>query len=638
VFSETESGFDAIAKWAIDDTDNTPIAVLGGYGSGKTSLSQMLAQHFSLNALNDPYARQPILLKLGGFSQYSQIEGLLGAYFTNDFPVPNFNFPNFRHLNSKGRYVIILDGFDEMKHSMSWTDFRSQVQSLLKLHGPTSKIVLLGRPSAFLSESEDRHVLKGERPIGDGWVRIPGWPRFYEFQLKSFTPVERMRFIELYLKFTIPQIPAEQRSARAAVTNSIADGDVDLYSKPVHSKILTDLASDQKFDLQRFESGSSRWVLYDEFIRSIYDREVEKEARSGIDIKGRLAFLCSVAFWLWNEKGSKISFSVDEIPKKLTSEIVGHDDDPIAKIRELLVGSILERKAGDIFFFGHRSFAEFLVAKHMLDSAPLAQDHKEYSNCFTDGVREFLIDSKSIDKTRSWGTSFSAANGRISQSYVSFIARSLGGMQKITDILSPISIWKPIFKPFVSDILPSEVNYSKIMQAIRSSEAVSFAWNYCWLIQYDNEEWLRLVKKEGRGSSSFSETVLVALLNSLFKIAGVSGRTLFIPEKYAGLRRICSDAVRLFEDGDGSSEFQSSHTEIAIACQKELSRAGIAWESEITFDDRPFTVDTSVLYRKLEHSAQNNLLTFVRDVKRWTGITAREDRHLGKKVVSSRKQ
>ena len=38
-------------------------------------------------------------------------------------------------------------------------------------------------------------------------------------------------------------------------------------------------------------------------------------------------------------------------------------DDTTPVVRELLTGSILDRKAGDIFFFGHRSFAEFLVAR-----------------------------------------------------------------------------------------------------------------------------------------------------------------------------------------------------------------------------------------------------------------------------------
>ncbi|WP_319519336.1 NACHT domain-containing protein [uncultured Martelella sp.] len=143
MFAQGQSCFSALNNWIAVDNENAPVAVLGGYGTGKTSLATKLAAHLAEGSLSNPHARQPIVLKLGQISQYANIEGLIASHFTKTFPIRNFNFHNFISLNAKGRFVVILDGFDEMKHSMTWADFKSQVKSLLLLQGEKSKVVLL---------------------------------------------------------------------------------------------------------------------------------------------------------------------------------------------------------------------------------------------------------------------------------------------------------------------------------------------------------------------------------------------------------------------------------------------------------------------------------------------------------------
>jgi predicted NACHT family NTPase len=34
--------------------------------------------------------------------------------------VPGFNGRHFMKMNEKGRLLVVLDGFDEMKHAMTW--------------------------------------------------------------------------------------------------------------------------------------------------------------------------------------------------------------------------------------------------------------------------------------------------------------------------------------------------------------------------------------------------------------------------------------------------------------------------------------------------------------------------------------
>lgn len=632
-FDQSKSILSQLLDWAVREDDGTPVAVLGGYGSGKTSLATKLAAELAEVAFHSPHERQPVLIRLGGISSYSNIEGLLAGFFTSEFPIPNFNCHNFLNLNQKGRFVVILDGFDEMKHSMSWPDFQAQVRALLKLHGPRSKVLLLGRPSAFLSEMEDRYILKGEKPVGDDWVRLPDWPQFHELVLNDFASYEREQFIKGYLRFATAKVSGFDPVERARTTNRIADSDPELFKKPVHSKILTDLATDPRFDLEKFRGGSSRWVLYKEFLVSIYQREAEKSVRRGISAERRLEFLRDLTFWLWSEKGTQISFQVDQLPNHLFSGLPLIDpDDRSPLCRELLTGSVLERKAGDVFFFGHRSFAEFLVADRMLRNIPSPEDHQMYSEAFVDGVRAFIEDANRPDMVKTWASSLSHAHGVISQGYLDFLAGSWGGVEKLRDQLSESSHWRAILQPFHADLAPSSENFKSVFTSLFQEGPVAFAWHYLWLVQHDADFWRSAARVSGRGSSGFDRTVIQCLLNSLFAQVKNVDRNLFINSEQVGLRRICDACVRMYEHPDGDY-FEWSHGELIRACSFELQKSGLGWDHEIDFDSPRIATPVSEATSNWGSVARQNLDIYRKYVRSWKSITERSS-PLQKREVS----
>ena len=99
---------------------------------------------------------------------------------------------------------------------MTWREFKSQVENLLQLQDGNSRIVFLGRPSALVSEEEERYVLKGERPFGNSWIKVPHWPHFDQLKLRDFTAVERNEFIPKYLSFLNPNLSSAWNSQRSA--------------------------------------------------------------------------------------------------------------------------------------------------------------------------------------------------------------------------------------------------------------------------------------------------------------------------------------------------------------------------------------------------------------------------------------
>lgn len=472
--------FGEIEAWIASD-ETRPIAILGGYGAGKSSLAKRLVAAQAERALRDPMARRPVLIPLGNLARFSTLEGLLGGMFSSDFPVEQgFHVRSFFELNRKGRMLIVLDGFDEMKHAMSWSDFRSQVQDLNRLTQGRAKVLLLGRPSAFTSTDEHFHVLRGVKRFGEGWRRLPDWPEFIEYDLDEFTAAERSQFFHGYLGYLVsrsPELKLDQAwiDGRVAEVEKIAALESDLFGKPVHAKILIDLASDPSVDLSQFAAGMTRWGLYQIFFSSLAEREADKDVRRPINESQRVAFLSEIAFWLWTKKGGATSFSASDIPDDLFEALAPGDSADLDSLkREYLTGSFLEKKSGDIYYFGHRSFAEFLVAERMVRHQPTGTNQPVYSRLVRDGVLEFLRDAPDRTIFCGWLDTIDHPRGPLQLEYFAFLADMLGGADALRAALPPTSIWLQLLEIFGEHIELRHVLTPKIVAAMRTEDNLLF--------------------------------------------------------------------------------------------------------------------------------------------------------------------
>lgn len=624
-----ESAFEAVNRYIDSDAYRAPLAVLGGYGSGKTSLSVQIAGTLAERALQDSNARIPILIRLGNITTSSSIQGLLGGYFTSEFEVAGFSFKNFMLLNKKGRLVIILDGFDEMKHAMSFADFRSQVKSFLSLHCRKSKILLLGRPSAFLTDEEERFILRGEKRSQNQWARLPDWPRFTEIELDSFTPDERTEFIKRYLEYRsenseLFDIPLDGAFAaqRAISVDQIASREQELFSKPVHAKILTDLAVDPNFDLEHFSKSFSKWNLYKEFIESIYDREVQKSVRRDISVQARIRFIREIAFWLWTRRGAGVSFSLEDLPSFPELDILPEleDDDEVEKFqREYLAGSILEKKDGDHFYFGHRSFAEYLVADRMLSEIPSSATHSDYSLAFGDGVAAFVAEAGRDDEVRQWAHSLGDARGNIDLRYIQFIAERFGGLPGLVDQLSPGSFWHDALSPFSKDFLHTDKNYSVVIKQLFDTNPTVFSWLYCWLTKDGPYKW-REERFCDENGYQFEYRIARALINSFFKGVKRTNKNFSTTAEYVGFRRICNASIEIY-NFEYENEMQFRHQDLFEACRRELERSGIVIEQSESLAVPSMNLNVTAVVEGLSHPARGHFEAFAKFGGRFSNVT-----------------
>ena len=354
-----------VDEWLADTaTPPQPLAILGSYGLGKSTFARHIAWKYASLALKDPVQRIPILVKLGEIANEQSLAGLLGKLFTATNFVRNYNYSTFLELNKLGRFLVIFDGFDEMKQMLSWGEFKNNLREMNRLVQGSGKVLILGRPTAFLTAAEHQYALHGERNLASYQTRDPEWPDYKEVDLATFTKEQIEAFLPKYLKYLIDTSKnANQRGKLERLVNRdakdlLGDGQIwDIVKRPVQLKMITEILPDLRNDIEELTVHD----LYDYFIDYVIERESSKAARGGFKTEQRRAFARDVAFWLWNVKRDR-GVAEHAIPADLVAPYCGPNEDLDDVTRDLVSACVLDRQ-GDRLFFPHRSFQEFLVAE-----------------------------------------------------------------------------------------------------------------------------------------------------------------------------------------------------------------------------------------------------------------------------------
>ncbi|HFQ7157272.1 NACHT domain-containing protein [Pseudomonas aeruginosa] len=392
VFDHNQDLEEHLNAW-VNGSSSKPIAILAGYGMGKTSFSR----HFAASLANDfsPGKRIPISIRLGDISSEQSLEGLLSKSLTTTHGVVRFNFELFMELNKEGLFCIILDGFDEMKHTMSWDQFKYNIKQLNRLLDGNTRVLLLGRPSAFLSDSEHAMILSGIRKTNEYEVRSFEWAEYKKIELSPFTEERAYEFITKYIEYRISNNNFEKTMSHKNFVgeriNEIKKLNLqDLILRPVQAKMLAEIACHPSNKLESY----TRYGLYSCFIDMIIDRELEKESRKRITSEKRRSFIREIAWWLWNSKQTT-SFAAAEVPKEITAKYLDNKEThPTDLLRDLISGSILETKGSDRFYFPHRSYLEFLVSEHALYESWTTLNLENLSEALTQEISSFIRESK----------------------------------------------------------------------------------------------------------------------------------------------------------------------------------------------------------------------------------------------------
>lgn len=339
-----------------------PVAVLGAYGIGKSSLATRLASQLARAALDGTDNRIPVLIRLGEVSGEQTLEGLLGKHFTATHQVQGYSFPAFEALNRSGHLVVILDGFDEMKQLLSWREFRYNLAQLNRLHTGLSRLIILGRPTAFETDAEYQDALHGRRCVDNRYLQEPGWPDYQELEMAQLDADQMANFVEDYLQYRNSDLVSDERRMRQLRDQLKSPQLKDVARRPVQLRMLLELLPGYQGKIEDLDVGEVYRLFIDLLIDDVMGREEAKHTRLNFRATERREFLKRFAFWLWNTRDAGI-VTTDMIPAELVATFASSDDEIESVRRDLVAGSPLDRRHGERIRFPHRSFQEYLVAE-----------------------------------------------------------------------------------------------------------------------------------------------------------------------------------------------------------------------------------------------------------------------------------
>jgi len=344
-----------VADWVNDDSVTEGLALLGSYGTGKSSFAKRLAHVWAQRYKHGETKRIPFLIELREFGSHQDIRGLITHELINKHGVKNGSFELFQLLNRQGRFLLILDGFDEMKQGITRDALIFNFNELNKLHTDNSKVLLCGRPTIFESEKEQTQILSALEE-----ANFTDSARYIQIAISAFTLDESLKFIKDYTAVKNPLNllkvieKANELERELPYDNELAS----LLTRPVHLPMLVSILPEWSASVREL----SRKVLYHKFIDKIITRELLRQRKEfqhlyNVELRHRFASELAVAMF---GIGDVRSIRYSEIPEEIVRGFQRRGQTFESVKRDLVAACFLERKPPDILTFGHKSFTEYL--------------------------------------------------------------------------------------------------------------------------------------------------------------------------------------------------------------------------------------------------------------------------------------
>jgi hypothetical protein len=345
-----------VKRWVLDQESECGIALLGSYGTGKSTFAKRFASVCATMYIDGELDRVPLLIELRNFTTDHDIDYLITHELANRHGVESASFTRFQRLNEAGRFVIILDGFDEMKHGMSRSAMVHSFSQLNRLSTGASKVLLCGRPTAFENEDEQNELLgaSAESPMEHTARYIP----------VNVLPTPSDRILPLAEGYASAKGMLKDPQMRMRLDKLGDELDVnprirDLLSRPVHIPMLLRVLPSLEVSL----SELTRSRLYGTFVDQTIRRESEKRRHKALELKDgqRLEFAARLACEMLR-RGDARSIAISAIPESLIERFRPRRYSHEVVKRELVAACFLEVKAPEILYFGHKSYCEYLAA------------------------------------------------------------------------------------------------------------------------------------------------------------------------------------------------------------------------------------------------------------------------------------
>ncbi len=333
----------------IEKDDRKGLLVLGDFGTGKSTLSALIAVRLAKRCLKTrSHAPLFIPLRLVEFvSKETLLDVISGALKTD--------WNTLSKLSDSGKLVFILDGFDEILKRTDWNKTLSDFQAIVTLLcTKNAKVIVTCRAHYFLRDSD----IRGEETSLLRRVRATE-----DFRIMNIEPLDEHQILE-FVKRRMDN-PKQIWEQIGGIYNLR-----DLCKRP----LLTDMIVSSLPELVASGEHMNPATLYDTYTGMWIKQE---DWRSQLEPTEKAALMEETAFDMLS-RGVTSGVSPDSIREiirtklktKLKSDATDYFD------YDIRTCSFFNRDSLGNYAFMHRSFLEFFVAKRIsrgINSGDLSQ-------------------------------------------------------------------------------------------------------------------------------------------------------------------------------------------------------------------------------------------------------------------------
>jgi hypothetical protein len=394
-------------KW-LHQPNNSQLVLLGDFGAGKTTFMRQIHYKCAKQFLAGSFARMPLYIQLRDYFDVKSGNELIEKFFSLELAtrVPQRLFDEFTKV---GRFLVLLDGFDEMGVISDNETRRKNYLKLRQLTRPASKVVITCRPAYFVTHEELLEVFgfyKGQMgllaPPTRGDKKTTKAYSSLTTQLKAVShneelkellaavgSIERTSTIAALELFDDAQIKAYLELQRDRILEE-SEGQLDdaslltrmgqiydlddLAKRPILLKLIVNTLPLFKQDSngqyavksssQTFEDITPS-VLYYVYTEGELSREYEKgELRWKIERADRLKVIGALAFEMFEND------SLVLVPEAFSAIVARHlspsDEDLEKFATDIRTCSFLTLDRNGLLRFAHKSFFEYYVSQHLV--------------------------------------------------------------------------------------------------------------------------------------------------------------------------------------------------------------------------------------------------------------------------------
>ena len=366
-FIKEEQGLKFLLDWS--RSESKLFILLGDYGAGKTSLSLQLTYQLAKNYLSNSDWRIPVFISLKDYCPEKQnIFDFVAGSIKKQYKII-IDSVAFINLLQEGKFLLTLDGFDEMTTKNNKNTTVRNFKAILQLMVGNSKVLLTSRTHYFRShdEMENLFEIAGMNLQKD------------DCQVADIRPFKPDQILEFLKKRS-----AGEWQQQVQTINTVYNL-ADLASRPLLLEMITKTLGQLLDNYSNVDAS----LLYKQYTDFWIEHD---DWRSIMKPEGKRQFMEELAINILESNKSSIHFSelMQPIRRhfKKSSEFSNQSD---AYYYDATTCSFLNRDSSGNYSFIHKSFMEFFVAEKYA-SEILDEQIKYYGQDIpSKEILEFLI-------------------------------------------------------------------------------------------------------------------------------------------------------------------------------------------------------------------------------------------------------